>query len=275
MQSDKETIPSHTEPAQDLLERMFMPLARLCLANGIRFDTAEEQLKRSFIIEAQALQPAQPEHGKISRVTAATGINRRETTRLLRETPTRHSPKIPLASQVIARWSADPRYRTETGLPLALPRQGDCPSFESLIREITRDLHPRTVLEELLRLKLVNLDEAGDLVQLQQQDYIPGNDQTEMLTLLGDNVGDHLESAVANLLKDDVQHHDQAIFADELSEESIKALAPLIRQQWYSLRDKLVPVITDLLETDQRKGRPQNQRIRIGLYSFSEPWTAR
>lgn len=252
-------------PLRSVLERLFTPLARLCLANGIRFDVAEEQLKRSFITEAQALHPDQPEHGLTSRVSAATGINRRETTRLLREAPTRRNVKIPLAAQVVARWAT-------AGIPLCLPRLGDAPSFESLARDITRDLHPRTVLDELSRLAIVRHDEEADQVYLLQKDYIPGGDQVEMFGFLRDNVGDHLESAVANVLKDDIQHHDQAIFADELSEASLKELAPLILQQWQELKDRLIPAISGLLDTDLKAEKPGNRRVRVGMYSYSEPW---
>lgn len=268
------TTYSSTEvaPLRSVLERLLTPLARLCLANGIRFDVADEQLKRSFIAEAQALHPGQPEHGLVSRVSAATGISRRETTRLLREAPARRSVKIPLAAQVIARWAADPRYRAADGAPLPLPRLGDAPSFESLARDITRDLHPRTVLDELSRLALIRHDEAADQVHLLQKDYIPGGDQAEMLVLLRDNVGDHLESAVANVLKDDIQHHDQAIFADELSEASLKELTPLILQQWQELKDTLIPAIGGLLEADLQADKPGNRRMRVGMYSYSEPW---
>lgn len=260
-------------PLRNLLERMFMPLARLCLAKGIRFDTAQEQLKRSFIIEAQALHPEQPEHGLISRVAAATGLNRRETTRLLRAAPARRSQKIPLAAQVIARWGTDRQYTAADGTPLLLPRLGEPPSFEALARGITSNLHPRTVLDELLRLAVVHHDQEKDQVQLLQAEYIPGSDQPEMLALLAGNVGDHLESAVANVMQDDIKHHDQAVFADELSEESVKELAPLIRQQWQRLKESLIPAITTLLEQDRQAGRKGSRRLRVGLYSYNEPWS--
>ena len=64
------------------LSRLLVPIARLCLANGITFATADEVLKRAFVQEANALQPGAPEHGKVSRISTATGINRREVTRL-------------------------------------------------------------------------------------------------------------------------------------------------------------------------------------------------
>lgn len=256
-------------PLCGAVEQIFSPLARLCLSNGMQFAEAEELLKRSFIQAAQESHPGLPEHGAVSRISAATGLNRREVTRLVRARAACRRPKISLVSEIIARWTALPEYRAENGTPRALQRQGEAPSFETLARSITRDVHPRSILEELLRLGIVAQDQAADQVSLCCSNYVPGQDQRELLTFLGDNVGDHLESAVANLVKDGIQHHDQAIFADELSQESVKTLAPLIMANWHRLRDDLVPAITACIENDRAAGRQQDQRVRIGLYSFS------
>ena len=258
------------DPLSGTVERLLAPLARLCLADGLTFDKAAEMLKRSFITAAQEAQPDLPQHGAVSRLAAATGINRREVTRLLRDIPPRRPVRIPLAARIIAQWASDPAYRATDGALRPLPRQGAAPSFETLARAVTQDLHPRSALEELLRLGLVRHDQAADQICLLSPDYIPGADHVEMLTLLGDNVGDHLESAVANLAKDAIQHHDQAVFADELSQESLRAVAPVIRAHWQSLRDDLLPRLTALIQADRTAGRPQDQRLRVGLYSFSE-----
>jgi len=274
MYPDAAAAYTSTRPGEDLLSgavgRIFSPLARLCLANGMLFSRAEELLKQSFITAARSLQPDLPQHGMVSRIAAATGLNRREVTRLVNNKAPRRNAKTPLAAEIIARWTAEPAYRDTNAAPRSLPRQGDAPSFESLARSITRDVHPRSILEELLRLEVVRHDQATDQITLLRGEYIPGKDQGELLAFLGDNTGDHLESAVANLVQDDIQHHDQAIFADELSEESVKALAPLIMANWHRLRDDLVPAITACIEADRKAGRPQDQRLRVGLYSFSE-----
>jgi hypothetical protein len=263
------TINPNQAPLSDPLNRLFTPLARLCLANGMTFAEAENMLKQSFIQEARALNPDLPQHGMVSRLSTATGISRREVTRLVRDKAPRRCLKHSLAAEITALWTAERTYRNEAGEPLPLRRQGEAPSFESLARKATRDIHPRSALEELLRLGIVRHDQETDRIVLLRSEYIPqGND--EKLAILGENVGDHLESAVANLLDSAIQHHEQAVFADELSEESVRTLAPLILQHWHGLRDELVPVLSGLIEEDRQAGRPQNRRVRIGLYSFSE-----
>jgi hypothetical protein len=253
------------------VSRLLAPLARLCLANGVTFAAVEEMLKRAFVQEANNLHPGAPSHGTVSRISTATGIRRREVTRLIQSESPVLPAKPPHATQVFARWTTDPALQDQDGAPCPLKRQGTVPSFETLAQSVTRDVHPRSMLDELIRLGLASYDEANDSVMLTRTEFVPDADARQMLDFLGDNVGDHLDAAVANVLKDGCQHFEQAVFADELSVESIETLRPLVSAQWQALRDALVPTLTELIEADARAGRPQNQRVRIGLYSFTEP----
>lgn len=253
-----------------ILNRLLVPLARLCLANGITFAAVEDVLKRAFVHETIALQPNAPMHGTVSRVSTATGINRREVTRLITIKAPERQTKPPIASEIFARWTANTAWRDHEGAPLILNRQGPAPSFEALAQSITRDIHPRSMLDELIRLGLVHHDEDLDHVSLTRSDFVPKGDSQQMLGFLGDNVGDHLDAAVANVIGDGNSHLEQAVFADELSAESIEALRPLIMAQWQILREAMVPVITSFIEADRLNGRKQDQRVRIGLFSFAE-----
>ena len=250
------------------LSRLFAPVARLCLSRGITFAVAEEVLKRTFVQEGKVLQPGGAEHGMVSRISTATGINRREVTRLTRLKSDELATKQPYASELLAQWTTDQEYRDQNGPPVTLSRTGTAPSFESLAQKITRDVHPRSMLDELIRLGVVSHDEEADTVSLIRNDFVPARDFRQMLNFLGDNVGDHLDAAVTNVLHDGGRHQEQAVFADELSAESIATLRPLIAAHWQALRDAMVPVITELIAADRTAGRIQNQRVRVGLYSF-------
>jgi hypothetical protein len=252
------------------LGRLLGPLARLCLANGVAFAAVEELLKQAFVHEAGALQPGAPLHGTASRISTATGLTRREVTRLIKSGTPARSTKPPIGTELFARWTTDPKYQGVDGAPWALKRQGPAPSFEALAKSITRDVHPRSMLDELVRLGLVQYDEELDSVSLTRSEFVPSGDSRQMFDLLGDNVGDHLDAAVANVLHDGRRHLEQAVFADELSAESIKALRPLIKEQWKSLRDAMVPTIMTLIEADRLAGRAQDRRMRIGLYTYNE-----
>lgn len=256
------------------LQAIIAPLAELAVARGVHFGTVEEQLKLAFIVAARqaALQatPGALPHRLVSRISSATGINRREVTRLvqadLQQAQPRRSPPV----QVFARWTTDPVYLDAQGEPLALPRQGPSPSFETLAASITRDVHPRSLLDGLLRLDLATLDEATDTVSLSRTRFVPRDDQVRMLGFLGGNVGDHLQAAVDNVSGRTPAHVEQAIRADGLSAASLAQLHERIHGQWRTLASALVPEIQRLIDADEAAGAEANGRLRVGLYMYAD-----
>lgn len=254
----------------EALGRLLAPLARLCLAMGATYTVVEDGMKRAFIQEADKLQQVGPGRGRVSRISTATGISRREVSRLTAVSALVRPIKPALSTELFARWLTTPTLCDEKGGPRPIKRQGPAPSFEGLAQSITRDVHPRSMLDELIRLGIARHDTENDQVELVCHDFVPAGDSRQLLGFLGDNVGDHLEAAVDNVVHGASRHHEQAVFADELSTESVEALLPMVATHWQLLRDALVPAITELIEADRRAGRPQGQRVRIGLYTFKE-----
>ena len=107
-------------------------------------------------------------------------------------------------------------------------------------------------------------------MELVHDAFVPRGDTERMLGFLGHNVGDHLGAAVANVLGDGRRHFEQAVFADELSTQSIEATRDAIAAQWRAISATLVPLLEKLIEADRAAGRPRDQRLRVGLFSFSE-----
>lgn len=252
------------------------PLAELAVARGLRFSDLDEILRSAFVEAARDAHSDVLAHRAVSRVSAATGLNRREVTRLMRSRegePARPS----LATEVFTRWISDPAFRRRNGPVRSLPRQGAAPSFESLAQSVTKDVHPRTLLEEVCRLGLARFDEKRDAVVLQRDAFVPAGDPTRMLGFLGANVGDHLAAAVGNVLCEGPangggstpQNLEQALFADELSLESVNRLKPLVKQQWQAVLKELAPVMQKFIDEDKAQDRPGNQRLRVGMYAFS------
>ena len=259
------------------LRNVLEPLATLAVQRGLPYAAVEELLRRAFIGAADAAHPDVLAHRKVSRLATTTGINRREVTRLLgllRGARTASAlPARSLASEVFAHWMSDARYRDRRGEPRALKRQGRAPSFESLAQTITRDVHPRSLLDELLRLKLAVHDPENDTVSLVRDAFVPRGDRVRMLQYLGANVGDHLAGAVANVLSDGQRHFEQAIFADGLSEASVREAWQHIGELWKGLLAALVPALEDKVERDRpREGA--THRLRLGLYTFDEDTAA-
>ena len=260
--------PDEQQALLDAARAVLEPLARLMVARGVAFARLQEQLERAVVDAAVAAHPHLAPHRRVSRVAASTGINRREVARLMQRTlPPRRRTRSP-ASEVYAHWLATPGYLDAQGAPLALPRTGPQPSFETLAQAVTRDVHPRSLLDELLRLQLAELDEARDVVTARRGGFVPGTDQRRMLQLMADNLGDHAAAAVDNVLEGGRRHFEQAVFADGLSDDSMEELKRLISAQWKLLLQAFVPPLERMIEDDT--ARPAHRRVRIGLYAYDE-----
>ncbi|HEX6020217.1 MAG TPA: DUF6502 family protein [Burkholderiaceae bacterium] len=253
------------------LRRVLEPLATLAVQRGLPYAAVEELLRRAFIGAADAVHPDLLAHRKVSRLATATGINRREVTRLLgvlrdAQTPL---PRRSLASEVFAHWMSNARYRDRRGAPRVLKRQGPAPSFDSLAQAVTRDVHPRSLLDELVRLQLAVHDGKRDTVALVRDAFVPRGDRVRMLEYLAHNVGDHLSGAVSNVLGDGRRHFEQAVFADGLSDASVREAWQQVGELWKGLLASLVPALEAKVERDQAQDGATH-RLRLGLYTFDE-----
>lgn len=256
------------------LARLMAPFARLCLAKGVPIQAVEELTRQAYLNAArEACVDANPAR-LTSRISTMTGLTRREAARL----QALAHPELPqtrtVATDVLTYWISQPGYVDEAGQPRVLARQGTAPSFEALALSVTKDVHPRSLLAEMQRLKLVAHDAAQDTVTLLQEVFVPHGDWPQMVGFLGSNVGDHLRAAVANVLAPEPTHFEQALLADELSLESVQTARRLIEKQWRTLVTNLGPKLQALMDADQAAQRPQDQSVRIGLYAWADAMPA-
>lgn len=271
----KPDTPTDQDALLDALQAVMTPLAELAVSKGLMFSGAEEALKRAYVRAARDAQVAagHAPHRLVSRISTATGINRREVTRLTESDTGRPMPApVSLASEVFTRWLSDPNYCDDgvPGCPKVLPRQGLAPSFETLARSVTQDVHPRSLLDELVRLGMAHVDLHADTVSLLQQGFVPKGDWQRMLAFLRDNVSDHLNAAVTNVLSDKSPHFEQAVFADNLSRESVEMVRNLARQHWKQLLSEAVSLLEQRIAVDRDSGVDAGQRVRLGLFTYHD-----
>lgn len=258
---------------QEALEQILAPLARLAVGQGLPYAQAEELLKRAYVRAARDARRAAgaPAARDVSRVSVATGIGRREVQRISDALAPAAVQRPAPATRLFLRWASDPALRGPDGRALPLPRSGPAPSFDALAESVTRHVHPRSLLAELVRLGLAEAFDEGRMVRLLRQSFVPPADDPRLLAFLAHNVGDHLSAAVSNVLNHDRRHVEQAVYTDELSIESVTEVRALAQTQWTRLVADLVPAIERLIDEDRTHGRTPTQRARLGWFSYDEP----
>ena len=204
-----------------------------------------------------------------------TGVHRKDLRRIRTTGSTARAHSRSIAAEVFARWQSDPRFLTSRGRPRVLSRQGDDPaqpSFEQLVAGITRDVHPRPVLDELLRLRLAETIGAGESrVRLLQSAYVPAGDSMQMIQLAHDNLADHCAAVAANLSGEGRRFLEQAIFSDGLTAESAHAFNRDTLAAWEAAFASLMPRLRALYDADRTATQPRDHRVRLGMYSLAVP----
>jgi Family of unknown function (DUF6502) len=258
----------------DAIARVLTPLVKLLIARGVTYQAASEMLKRVYVRAGQ--KHFTGESATDTQLSLVTGLNRKEIRRLTEESLQSAAPEsvTSFAASVHAAWLTQRRFcERSTGVikPRVLPRraQGSHPSFVELVRTVTTDHRPSALLEELLRLQLVDVDEEGN-VALRPRPFLSRRSLEDRLLPLAENLGDHASAAVGNVLADKPPYLERSVFSDELSEVSAARLHELTKNRWAQIHDELIEKATRYEAGDSKAGHTANSRIRIGMYFYSE-----
>ena len=248
---------------------LMAPLARWLLRHGVSYTGFADMMKPVFVEAARGELVQGPERATQSALSVLSGVHRKDV-RAIEQAP--HAapaapPRPPLASQVFTRWLTDPRYRGTKGKPRTLARTGARRSFEALCRELSSDVHPRTVLDELLRLGLVEL--KGETLLPLARGFVPAPRLDEMTAIFSANAADHLAAAVSNLTLDAPKFLEQSVYADGLTPESIEHLHRAACAAWGGAFEAVVTQARERVDLDSQGGG--EHRMRFGVYFYSEP----
>jgi hypothetical protein len=274
-QTSARTAPSEEHAALALRESALLlaPVARWLLRNGVSYGALADRLKSVFVDAARSELAQAGTQPTFSSLSMLSGVHRKDVRAIETQADDAraavHAHRgIPLASQVYTRWVTARRYRRRDGQPKSLPRTGGGVSFEGLAREISQDVHPRTVLDELLRLGLVRLDD--ELVVPLSVSFTPSQRLDESTSLFAANAADHIAAAVQNLASAKPPFLEHSVFADGLSAASVALLQRQAVALWRAAVDTMVASATERVEGDAGVAPEAQQRMRFGVYFYSE-----
>jgi Family of unknown function (DUF6502) len=247
------------------VEQLILPLARLCVAAGVKLPELMEQCKAA-LVQAALEAPIAPSD---STVSVMTGVHRKDVRRFREQPAASTTARTSLPAQVFSRWRSHPDYLTKAGKPRVLSRNLPDPagrSFEQLVASISTDVHARSVLDELLRLEVVSLGEK-DTVKLIANSFTPTQDRAQLWQLATQNAVDHLETMEQNLRGGTPQLLEQAIFSDGLTAQSAQEFNQKTAQAWQQVFTLMMPELQRLFEQDKHSKKPRTVRVSLGMYS--------
>jgi hypothetical protein len=254
------------------VRRLLRPLVKLLLNYSVQYPAFTNLLKQTYVEVATAM-PVDGKPQTDSRVSLLTGIHRLDVKRLRNEIVSGNEGppmSVSLGAQIVARWTAHAEYLDNKGRPLPLHRlasAGGMMSFESLVRSVSKDIRPRVVLDEWLRLGIAQIDNL-DRVILLTDAFIPSHGLDEKLFYLGKNVHDHLDACAHNLTQPDVPPLlERSVYYDHLSKDSTLILSTYARQLSSQVMQAFSQKAMELQERDHQNADARH-RVTYGLYFY-------
>jgi hypothetical protein len=254
---------------------MLRPLVRLLLRYGIPYKTFSDIAKSVYVDVATEEFGIPGRKQSKSRVSIITGLSRKEVLRVGRLP----SPddlgaveRYNRASRVIGGWVRDPRFNTESRQPMDLPFDGHAACFRELVRIYSGDAPARAVLDELLRVGMVERTPDGN-IRLLDRSYIPRTGEVDKLGILGVDTSYLISTIDHNIRQPDAPYFQRKVCYDNLPEEVLVDLKQVASERgqafleyldrWMSERDR---------DVNPQVGGSGRVRAGIGIYYFQEDY---
>ena len=270
--------PEAPAPSQALsraLRHLLRPLVQFLIARGITYPYLSELLKSVYVEVAFRDFLLEGRRQTDSRVTLLTGVHRKDVKRLSQpQDASGHvmPESVSLGARLVAAWTSNPQFLDKHGAPLPLPRwasAGGEISFEGLVASVSKDIRSRAVLDDWLRLGVVELNHRDD-VRLKVEAFVPEKGVEEKTFYFGHNLHDHLAAATHNVLGIRPPFLERSVHYDALAEVSVAELAALSEKVGMEAAKAVSKQAMKLERRDTQDRSPRN-RITFGIYFYSEP----
>jgi hypothetical protein len=256
------------------LRRILRPLVRLLVGQGITYPFLADLLKSVYVETAASEFTVGGKFATDSRLTLLTGVHRKDIRRLRREPPPHEgpTPAMTLGTQIVARWLGDAAYHDRNGEPRALartPSKGGVESFAALVEKVSKNVRPRSVLDELVRLGVVEVD-GDDRVRLVTHGFVPGKEVDAKAFYFGEALHDHFAAGVHNLGGGRPAWLERSVYYDELSKAAVIELQA--KSERLSM-EVLQEINRDgmALEARDPPAPGERMRMRLGVYFYADP----
>lgn len=254
------------------LRRVLRPLVRLLVTQGITYPFLIDLLKGIYVETAAKEFTLGGKAPTDSRLTLLTGVHRKDIRRLTRDEPPAldPTPSLTLGTVIVARWLGDPAYHDRYGRPRVLPRTPShgAASFAALVESVSKNVRPRSVLDELVRLGVVEVD-ADERVHLVTRGFVPGKELDAKAFYFGEALHDHLAAGVHNLTGGQPAWLERSVYYDDLSPAAVAKLAA-------KAEDAAMRALQEInrdgmaAEAADPPGPGQRMRMRLGVFFYAE-----
>lgn len=257
------------------ITNLLRPMVMFLLRNGVPYQIFADIAKRVYVDLATEKFDIPGRKQSKSRVAILTGLSRREVLRVKR-LPAQDDlgalDRINRAARVIAGWLRDRRFSDESGHPTDLPFDGGNVCFLQLVKLYSGDAPARAVLDELVRVGVVERTPDGR-IRLLERSYIPKAGEIDKIAMLGSDPSDLFSTIDHNICHPDAPFFQRKVNYDNLPSEALPELKKLAGEQSQELLERMDRWMSERdRDVNLRVAGTGRKRAVVGIYYFQEDY---
>lgn len=262
------------ETIQQTLSRavltLLRPLVKILLRNGVAYGSFAELAKQVYVDVAFDEFMPSGKKPTISRVSALTGLTRKEASRL-HESDRQQAPgneqRYNRAVRVISGWVNDPQFHDPQGQPAELSIEGGDASFATLVKKYSGDVPTQSMLAVLSTAGSVARE--ADHVRLVQHAYVPGNDSVDKLNIMGTDTAELIATIDHNLVSAaDARRFQRKVSNHCVRSDALDAFQTLATDKSQVLLEELDAWLSRHEIDSRKKTEDQGRYVSLGIYYF-------
>jgi hypothetical protein len=247
-----------------------VPVVRTLLRVGVSYRELDELVRLAYVRVASDEFGLRGRPTNHSRISAMTGIPRKEVSRIQsepREACGVTRQELSPLGDVLQRWHTDSLFLDSEGRPLRLPLTGLTPCFEDLVRSCSSDLPIGALKVELLRIGAAKQDTAGNLYAVRRE-VVPDALDDRLISSLSFNL---------TCLASTISHNsdpgrtgegriERFVESEQLSELAKQSARKTARERI----ERFTIEIDDLFSALDDGNNNPSGRIGVGVYYFED-----
>ncbi|MCB0318702.1 MAG: hypothetical protein KDD56_08085 [Bdellovibrionales bacterium] len=225
-------------------------------------------LKNVFIEVAKEELLSKGESPSASKISAMTGVHRRDISRI--ETSGQNYDSKPnLLSKIIVQWRHHPNFTTKSGAPRVLNTKGKNSEFAELVESVNGgDINAYAILFEMQRLGIVS--HTGKSVKLCWQDYVSRENSFEGLQMLAEDTADLFSAVDENIsLSEKTPNLHLKTEFTKIKDDSIDEVKSWLLEEGSRFHQKIKKFLSKYDADLNPKISVENANSRVAFGSFS------
>lgn len=253
-----------------ILRSLLKPAVRFALRRGVKVRTVIEELKSLLVEQAHLELERLKEDVTISKLSVMTGLQRRDVQKVASPITDPSAQHLDLMTRIVAQWCTHEQF-SRASKPKDLSTEGSESDFAELVRSVSLDLNPATVLFELERLGLVLRD--GATARLMWDAYQITGDIDDAYTLLQRDISTLVDSVDGNITQSSAvpNLHISTQF-DNVSRDALQKIREWILQKGAAFHAEVREFVgsfdKDINPT--RYSETGGARVTVGSFSLCE-----